>query len=120
MASLPVHVGRRRGLLTTDHAASSHGLPVVVLDGQAHGPAELAEPVVVPRLEDLRPVRYLFAARLVDAARAAGYRIAERGAPERASFACPACAAHLRPRATFCMRCGWTRDADPLHWWAAR
>lgn len=27
--------------LTTDHAASSYGLPVVLIDGEAHGPADL-------------------------------------------------------------------------------
>ena len=27
--------------LTTEHAASSHGMPVVVIDGEAMGPADL-------------------------------------------------------------------------------
>lgn len=31
----------RRGILTTDHPSSSYGLPVLVFDGQAHGPGEL-------------------------------------------------------------------------------
>jgi hypothetical protein len=30
-----------RGLLTTDHAASSYGQPVLVVDGVAHGPGDL-------------------------------------------------------------------------------
>lgn len=30
-----------KATLTTDHAASSHGLPVVVIDGTAMGPADL-------------------------------------------------------------------------------
>lgn len=28
-------------VLTTEHSSSSHGLPVVVIDGQAYGPADL-------------------------------------------------------------------------------
>jgi hypothetical protein len=34
--------------------------------------------------------------------------------PTRAANPCPACAKPLRPRATYCDRCGWTHDADPL------
>jgi hypothetical protein len=29
------------GILTTDHASSSHGLPVVVVDGKAYGPGDM-------------------------------------------------------------------------------
>lgn len=31
---------RMRGHLTTDHAASSYGIPVLVIDGQTYGPAD--------------------------------------------------------------------------------
>lgn len=33
--------GARRHVLTTDHPASSHGLPVLLVDGEAYGPADL-------------------------------------------------------------------------------
>jgi hypothetical protein len=36
-----------RGEATTDHVASSYGLPVVVVDGVAYGPAEIG-PVNMP------------------------------------------------------------------------
>jgi hypothetical protein len=35
------------GTLTTDHAASSHGVPVLILGGRPHGPADR-----VPGLDD--------------------------------------------------------------------
>jgi hypothetical protein len=57
-------------MLTTDHAASSYGLPVVVTrDGEVLGPADLADELVI---ED--PIA-------AGHAEAAGYRVAEtRGA----------------------------------------
>lgn len=53
-----------RGMLTTDHAASSYGLPVVVIAGTPHGTAEAA---VVDRSPTSRTAR--------EWAREAGYRI---------------------------------------------
>lgn len=59
----------RSGVLTTEHSASSYGIPVLVVDGVAYGSAEASgwrlTPVSVP--EDLG---------LLLAARGAGYRIA--------------------------------------------
>lgn len=49
--------------LTTDHPASSYGLPVVILDGVAVGPAEC--PAIVWAESD----------ELIEAARRAGYAI---------------------------------------------
>jgi len=40
MASTCLDVPGRRAWLTTDHAASSYGLPVLVLDDHAYGPAD--------------------------------------------------------------------------------
>lgn len=40
------------GILTTDHAASSHGLPVVVVDGVVYGPAELDGDLAVADSKD--------------------------------------------------------------------
>lgn len=31
----------KEGRLTTEHASSSYGIPVLVMDGQAYGPADL-------------------------------------------------------------------------------
>lgn len=45
----PVEVGR----LTTDHAASSYGQPVLVCDGEAYGPAD-----VLPFPEGMEFLRY--------------------------------------------------------------
>lgn len=57
------------GTLTTDHAASSYGLPVVVADnGTVYGPAESHG------LADLQGAAHLHTG-LVDAARSAGYAI---------------------------------------------
>lgn len=58
-------VGRPvRGLLTTDHAASSYGQPVVAIQGEPYGTAEAA---VVDRSPTSRTAR--------EWAREAGYRI---------------------------------------------
>lgn len=40
MMRMQVRVGEGRGVLTTEHASSSYGLPVLVVNGQALGPAE--------------------------------------------------------------------------------
>ena len=37
-------LGSITGRLTTDHAASSYGQPVLVLDGEAYGPGDVYEP----------------------------------------------------------------------------
>lgn len=37
----------RRGRLTTDHPRSNYGLPVLVLDGRAYGPGDLAGAVLL-------------------------------------------------------------------------
>lgn len=37
----------RRGVLTTDHPASSYGLPVLVVDGQVYGSWEWTHPIHV-------------------------------------------------------------------------
>ena len=37
----------RRGILTTDHPQSSHGVPVLVLDGEVYGPGDLPSDCMV-------------------------------------------------------------------------
>jgi hypothetical protein len=69
-------VEQRHGVLTTEHAASSYGLPVVVgEDGQVYGPAE------VPEINDLHCELSDEAAELIAAARSAGYRVASAVTP---------------------------------------
>lgn len=67
-----------KGYLTTEHAASSHGIPVVVTrDGVALGSAE-CPPITIHRDNDDVSIGWeaeIDAAN--EAARAAGYRIAE-------------------------------------------
>jgi len=59
---------RREGTLTTERAESSHGLPVVVLDGTAHGPTDLGPHLLeVHAAETARSVR--------QRARRAGYTV---------------------------------------------
>ena len=57
-------------ILTTNHAASSHGLPVVVVGGQAYGPLDLE--AALPRYQINVPEGDQDAER---AARDAGYRV---------------------------------------------
>ena len=61
-------------ILTTEHAASSYGQPVVVVDGEPHGPAE----VECVRCDHRVP------AELVDAAVAAGFYVI--GGPGKATL----------------------------------
>lgn len=68
------------GVLTTDHAASSYGLPVLVLDGQAIGPRDrdnlhlLTVPERSDDVEGNEHLTYLAGtAELIAAARRAGY-----------------------------------------------
>lgn len=65
--------GERRGVLTCEHAVSSYGMPVAVdEDGRAYGPGDVRDGhlyLVDQNDEDEA---------LVEAARAAGYRIAHR------------------------------------------
>ncbi len=93
--SVPV-VTYNEGLLTTDHAASSHGLPVwlaganhrttdSLVPGQAYGPADLPagyEMVILPyhhltdeRWLHMQDARTPIAAPILAAAKAAGYRV---------------------------------------------
>lgn len=68
---------RHVGVLTCDHAASSYGLPVVVMgDGTALGPADIDAPLGVGDPDvcaDGEVTREWIA--LCDAARAAGFRL---------------------------------------------
>lgn len=43
------YIGNKRfeGILTTEHAASSYGIPVLFVDGVARGPAEVGELMVI-------------------------------------------------------------------------
>lgn len=41
MRDIQVSTDYGHGVATTNHAASSYGLPVVVVDGTVYGPAEL-------------------------------------------------------------------------------
>lgn len=61
------------GVLTTDHAASSRGLPVVVHAGQALGPAEVGELTVSVYSSLGHAVITAEQLALVQAARSAGY-----------------------------------------------
>ena len=45
------------GILTSDHAASSYGVPVFVVSGNAYGPGNLPEPLELLELKDARRVR---------------------------------------------------------------
>jgi hypothetical protein len=45
--------------LTTDHAASSYGIPVLVIDGEAYGPADETPMELAGRSSGLGIVRYL-------------------------------------------------------------
>lgn len=76
----------RVGELTTEHAASSHGLPVVVLDGIALGTGEvgpLAAGESNPDIDALGALPYLPLTPaqngLIEAARRAGYTVAIAG-----------------------------------------
>ena len=57
---------RDEAILTPDHAASSYGQPVVVVDGQALGPAEFPHVFQVPGASQE-------IADMIRAARSAGY-----------------------------------------------
>jgi len=74
------HAGEERqilGTLTTDHAASRYGLPVVVADdGTVYGPADL--PAGDRTIIDLHAAG---AVELIDAARRAGYVVASATYP---------------------------------------
>ncbi len=72
----------RDGELTTDHSASSRGLPVVVVDGQALGPAEVGALCVSTYLEtddvagrDIHRQLTSEETDLIAAAERAGYRV---------------------------------------------
>ena len=45
--------------LTTNHAASSYGIPVLVIDGEAYGPADETPMELAGRSSGLGIVRYL-------------------------------------------------------------
>jgi len=60
----------RYGVLTTEHAASSYGLPVVVVDGIAYGSAEVYGGLTMTHDEDLP-----LADEMITQAEAAGYRL---------------------------------------------
>jgi hypothetical protein len=51
MKDVKVRTPYGRGLATTNHAASSHGWPVVVVNGIAYGPDEIGT-VDLPALND--------------------------------------------------------------------
>ena len=65
-----IHCGEemKPGVLTTEHAASSYGLPILLLDGKPHGPGDL--PGAVLTIPDASP-------EVIRAARRAGWRIKE-------------------------------------------
>lgn len=68
MTAIQVNTRYGQGVATTDHAASGYGLPVVVVDGTAYGPAEIGTvnlPTYGPEDEDV--------AAMHDALRRAGY-----------------------------------------------
>lgn len=72
----------RRGVLTTDHAASSQGLPVVVVDGVALGPADLGPHEVQPlppglTSEVANKSDVARAGEVAELARAAGYTVCD-------------------------------------------
>lgn len=75
----------RIGVLTTEHAASSHGLPVVVADGEALGTSEVGPLEAAGAVTVDDPTGQVFWApldaaqlALVEAARLAGYAITVR------------------------------------------
>lgn len=70
MATMSVTTNLGNGTLTTEDAASSHGLPVVVVGGTAYGPAEVGPVNTRPLGED-----DVDEAALVEAARNAGYEV---------------------------------------------
>lgn len=47
------------GVLTTNHACSSYGVPVFLAGGMAYGPADIPDQLALVRLEDARRVRTL-------------------------------------------------------------
>lgn len=63
-AGYPCAANGRPATLTTNHPASSYGLPVVVIDGVAHGSAEVASLDLGDAPETIR-----------EAARRAGYQV---------------------------------------------
>lgn len=69
----------RCGVLTTEHAASSHGIPVVVgEDGTAYGPAEIMAALKVDEPQDLEADQV----KVLKAARRAGYTLDWTPAPK--------------------------------------
>lgn len=54
------------GVLTTEHAASSYGQPILLVDGQPYGPGDLPGTVMIPAGTD--PT-------IVHAAKRAGWRV---------------------------------------------
>ncbi len=68
---------RRRAYLTTDHAASSYGVPVLLLDGEPLGPGDLAPGTWIepPDRGSLTPRFEVTHWPIVDRARAAGYPV---------------------------------------------
>jgi hypothetical protein len=58
------------GVLTTDHAASSYGQPVLVIDGRAYGAAEAPPCSTQPMFEHSAEEQ-----EAVEAARRAGYTV---------------------------------------------
>jgi hypothetical protein len=72
------------GILSTEHAACSYGLPVIVLDGRAIGPADLDNlhvSIVASHSDDLdgneHAVYPAHARQAAEALRRAGYRLAD-------------------------------------------
>jgi len=70
MTPISVSTQYGRGTATAGHPASRHGLPTVVIDGRAHGPAE-AGPVQLPPYGESEP----HVAAMHDALRRAGYEV---------------------------------------------
>ena len=68
---------RHHVLLSTEHAASSHGLPVLVRDGQALGTAELPSSawIEVHPADSISPTHLVRYSTLVEGARRAGYPV---------------------------------------------
>lgn len=71
-------------ILTTDNSASNYNLPVVVIDGQAMGPADLTlnypgyELAIVPEHTDTEPVTRIVTdaqKAMIDLADKAGYNV---------------------------------------------
>lgn len=63
-----------KGILTTDHATSSHGLPVLLIDGQPYGPGDLPDTAEMWFSGDT-PITVADQMAAYDAARRAGYDI---------------------------------------------